>query len=32
MSNDSTQLDLTVLNEESLEFEFTLRNKVIGQG
>jgi hypothetical protein len=32
MSNDSIQLDVTVLNEKSLEFEFTLRNKVVGQG
>jgi hypothetical protein len=32
MSNDSTQIDPNVLNEESLEFEFALWNKDIGQG
>jgi hypothetical protein len=32
MSNDSTQIDPNVLNEESLEFEFALWNKDIGRG
>jgi ATP-dependent Clp protease ATP-binding subunit ClpA len=31
MSNNSTQLDPTLRSVESLEFEFALRNKVIGQ-
>jgi len=32
MSNNSTQLDPAVGCQESLEFEFALRNKVVGQG
>lgn len=31
MSNNSTQLDPAVRNQESLEFEFALRNKVVGR-
>ena len=31
MSNISTQLDPTLRSVESLEFEFALRNKIVGQ-
>jgi hypothetical protein len=31
MSNRWTQLDPTLRSEESLEFEFALRNEVVGQ-
>jgi hypothetical protein len=32
VSGDSTELDPAVRSQESLEFEFALRNKVVGPG